>query len=63
MGLGLTEILIVILVVLLLFGPTRLSVLGKTLGQTIRNFKQGTSDIEVKGRQLPPDSDHKNKKS
>ena len=37
---------IVLVVVLLLFGPSRLSKLGKELGEGIKSFKDGVSDDE-----------------
>ena len=36
-----TELLIIFLVILLLFGATRLPQLGSSLGSAIRNFKKG----------------------
>jgi sec-independent protein translocase protein TatA len=36
--------LIVVVVVLLLFGPSRLAGVGKGLGEGIRSFKKGLSD-------------------
>ncbi|MGD0525793.1 MAG: twin-arginine translocase TatA/TatE family subunit [Polyangiaceae bacterium] len=39
-----THILLVLLVVVLLFGGSRLSQIGKGLGEAIRNFKKGLSD-------------------
>ena len=36
--------LIVIVVILLLFGPNRLAGVGKGLGEGIRSFKKGLSD-------------------
>jgi sec-independent protein translocase protein TatA len=41
MDLGISEILIILLIVTLLFGPGRLVNLGKELGQGIREFRQG----------------------
>lgn len=38
--------LIVLLVVALVFGPSRLSSLGKGLGEGIRSLKKGLSDSE-----------------
>jgi sec-independent protein translocase protein TatA len=38
-----TELLIIFLVILLLFGATRLPQLGASLGSAIRNFKKGFS--------------------
>ena len=43
-SLGVPELLIILLVVLLLFGTTKLPALGKGLGDAIRNFKQGIKD-------------------
>lgn len=44
-GLGTTELLIILAVVLLLFGGTRLAGLGKSSGKAIREFKQETRSI------------------
>lgn len=40
------EILIILVVVLLIFGPGRLGELGKSLGEGIRNFKKAVSGEE-----------------
>ncbi len=44
MNLGVTELLIILGVVLLLFGSTRLPKLAKSLGQASKEFKQGVSE-------------------
>lgn len=41
MGLGATEILVILAVVLLLFGSTRLPALARSLGQASSEFKAG----------------------
>jgi sec-independent protein translocase protein TatA len=41
MGPSPVHLLIVLLVILLLFGATRLGDLGKGLGEGVRNFKKG----------------------
>jgi sec-independent protein translocase protein TatA len=41
MGLKTTEILLIMAVLLLLFGASRLPQLGSALGSAIRNFKRG----------------------
>jgi sec-independent protein translocase protein TatA len=43
MDLGPTEILIILVVLLLLFGPSKLAGLGASLGKGIREFKKGLS--------------------
>lgn len=50
MGLKWTEILLIFVVIMLLFGATRLPQLGSSLGSAIRNFKRGFSgEDEEKG--------------
>lgn len=49
MNLGFTEILLILGVALLFFGPSRLPGLGKALGDSIRNFKKGLNDTTVDG--------------
>ena len=42
MRLGFGEILLILAVALLIFGPTKLPQLGEALGKGIRNFKKST---------------------
>jgi len=44
--LGLPEILILLVIALLIFGPSKLADLGKGLGEGIRNFKSSVKDGE-----------------
>jgi sec-independent protein translocase protein TatA len=43
---GLPEILIILAIALLIFGPRRLGELGKGLGDGIRNFKSSVKEGE-----------------
>ncbi len=45
-GLGPMEIGVVLVIVLVLFGPKRLPGLGKSMGEAIRGFKKGISEDE-----------------
>ena len=45
---GLTEILFILAIVLLVFGPSKIGQLGKSLGEGIRNFKSSVKDQEPK---------------
>ncbi|MEJ2697713.1 MAG: twin-arginine translocase TatA/TatE family subunit [Candidatus Sulfobium sp.] len=45
-GLGLQELLILLVIVVILFGATRLPALGRSFGEAIRNFKKSTSGPE-----------------
>ena len=48
-SLGVPELLIIFLIIVVLFGSSRLAGIGKGLGEGIRNFKQG-----MKGEDEPP---------
>lgn len=43
-GLGMQELVIILIIVLVLFGATRLPEIGKGIGQAIKNFKKATSE-------------------
>ena len=40
-GLGIPELMIVLIIALVFFGPSKLPSLGKSLGEAIRGFKKG----------------------
>jgi len=42
-GLGIPELLIILVIVIVLFGGTRLPLIGEGLGKSIRNFKKQMS--------------------
>lgn len=54
-NLGFTEILIILLVVLLLFGAKRLPEVGASIGKGIREFKRSLSDTQeaIMGNEEP----------
>ena len=43
-GLGVQELVLILLIVVVLFGASRLPQLGKGLGEGISNFKRGLKD-------------------
>jgi sec-independent protein translocase protein TatA len=43
-GLGMQELIIIMVIVVVLFGATRLPQLGSGIGQAIKNFKQGINE-------------------
>ncbi len=46
-SLGLPELMIILAIVVLLFGASRLPQLGRALGETVRNFKKGTDGADL----------------
>ena len=47
MGLRAPELLIILIVALLIFGPKNLPKLGKSLGQTVKNVREGMEGDEA----------------
>lgn len=47
-GFGLTELLVVLAIVLLIFGPKRLKSLGSDLGSAIKGFRKAVSEEDPK---------------
>ncbi len=52
-GLGLPELLVIFLILVVIFGASKLPQLGKGLGEGIRNFKKG-----LKSKEAPNESDN-----
>ncbi len=44
LGMGVPELLIILVVILLIFGPKNLPKLGSALGKTVKNLREGMSD-------------------
>jgi sec-independent protein translocase protein TatA len=51
--LGLPEILLILAIALLIFGPSKLADLGKGLGEGIKNFKSAVKDGEEDPEKKP----------
>lgn len=47
MGLSGWHILLLVIIILIFFGPSRLPGLGKSVGEAIRGFKKGLDDGEI----------------
>ena len=53
-GLGIGELVIILLVLVLLFGASRLPQLGAGLGEGIKSFRKAFRDIREEDEKLPP---------
>ncbi|GFE62268.1 twin-arginine translocase TatA/TatE family subunit [Geobacter sp. AOG2] len=54
-GFGVPELLIILAIVMVIFGASRLPEIGGALGKTIRNFKkasEGKDEIEIKAKEV-----------
>ena len=47
---SLTHILLLAVIVLIFFGPSRLPALGQSLGKAIRGFKSGLNEIDAEAK-------------
>ena len=63
-GLGIWELVLILLIVLIIFGTGRIPEIGANLGKGIKNFKKSISDAEpeVKG-ESPKQIEDKNEKT
>lgn len=65
-GLGLPELIIILVIVLIVFGAKRLPDIGAGIGQGIRNFKDATSKVDkddkkkIEGSQAEDNNDKSN---
>lgn len=47
MGLGAPELIVILIILLVLFGGSKLPALAKGLGQSVKEFKKATKEEEV----------------
>lgn len=47
-GIGMPELLIILVIILIIFGAGKLPEIGAGMGKAIRNFKSATNDIDKK---------------
>lgn len=59
-GLGMPELLIILVIILIIFGAGRLPEIGRGLGKGIRNFRESTSQ---RPEQIPPDTGNNKKEA
>jgi sec-independent protein translocase protein TatA len=54
MNLGPTELIIILVIVLVLFGSTRLPKLARSLGAASKEFKEGVAEGHTEEKKDPP---------
>ena len=60
MKISVQELLIVLLIVLLIFGPTQLPKLAKTIGESLKGFKKGMEEDKKDQEEKPADHEKEN---
>lgn len=58
-GLGIPELIIILVVALLVFGPGRLPEVGAALGRGIRDFRKGIAGGDEEGKVLEEKAEEK----
>ncbi|WP_083189744.1 twin-arginine translocase TatA/TatE family subunit [Orenia metallireducens] len=46
LGIGIPELILILVIALVIFGPSKLPEIGAAIGKGIREFKKATSNIE-----------------
>lgn len=50
---SLTHIMLLVIILLVFFGPSKLPQLGQSIGKAIRGFKQGLNEIDAEVKPVP----------
>ena len=62
-SIGMPELIIILVVVLIFFGPGKLPELGSTIGKAIRGFKKAVEEPDEKSGELSETKRNENKKA
>jgi sec-independent protein translocase protein TatA len=57
-GLGITELMVILVIALVIFGPSKLPQIGSGLGKAIRDFKKGVTGGEDEEAGKDPKKDN-----
>ena len=53
-GLGIPHLIILLVIFLIFFGPSRLPQLGQSLGKAIKGFKDGLNEVDAQAKDVGP---------
>jgi len=61
-GIGMQELVIIMVIVLIIFGPGKLPDVGNSIGKALKDFKKSMAEPEEKPKELLEDKEIKDKK-
>ena len=61
-GIGMPELIVILVIALIFFGPGKLPEVGSMIGKAIRGFKKAMDELEEKSGKISEDSKIENKK-
>lgn len=61
-GIGMQELVIILVIVLIIFGPGKLPDIGSSIGKAIKGFKKSMDEQEDKSGELSDANKNENKK-
>lgn len=59
-GIGMPELIIILVIILIIFGAGKLPEIGGGMGKAIRNFKKATTDSDKKNKEPEKLNESKN---
>ena len=60
-NIGLSELLVILVIVLVVFGAGKLPQIGSALGESIRNFRKSLQENDEEGKKGPSGSEKQDK--
>lgn len=61
-GIGMQELVIILVIVLIIFGPGKLPDMGSSIGKAIKDFKKSMAEPEKKSEEISEAKKSENKK-
>ncbi|TLS37138.1 twin-arginine translocase TatA/TatE family subunit [Pseudalkalibacillus caeni] len=62
-NIGIPGLILILVIALIIFGPSKLPEIGKAFGNTLKEFKRATNDLVSTEKELPKEDDKRNSAS